>query len=371
LLNAIYSLNDSRTEEPLEKSEVLDLVNSSLKYKTDLPLAGIPEQDGLIKGIDLLNMDIQEPDWTIPNFLPIGLSILGGKSKVGKSWLALQLSKAVASGEKTFGYQAMKGKVLFLALEDSKSRIKKRLKMQGWDKETIKNIDFYFLNGFQEDIGKLQKGGSAKLANIIEKHRYQLVVIDTYGKAIYGDHNNYNEMTCALTPIQSIAFEIGCSIIFIDHHKKNSGDNPDAILDIQGSTAKGAIADSLIGLYSDKSSSSGTIFIESRDMQERRIEATFNSFSGMWNYKKDEGELNMTERRIAIINAIKDLEIAQIQDIADNLGLDKSNIHTSLQELAGVGQIGRLDIGKNVYYFLPDTTESIEEIESKVRRDIS
>ncbi len=47
---------------------------------------------------ELLDAEFPEPKWAIPNLIPEGLSIIGGRPKVGKSWLLLQAAIAVGSG---------------------------------------------------------------------------------------------------------------------------------------------------------------------------------------------------------------------------------------------------------------------------------
>jgi hypothetical protein len=46
---------------------------------------------------ELLAADFPEPRWAVPGLVPVGLCILAGRPKVGKSWLALQLACAVAT----------------------------------------------------------------------------------------------------------------------------------------------------------------------------------------------------------------------------------------------------------------------------------
>ena len=41
--------------------------------------------------------------WIVPGIVPEGVALLAGKPKLGKSWLALGLCVAVASGGVTFG----------------------------------------------------------------------------------------------------------------------------------------------------------------------------------------------------------------------------------------------------------------------------
>lgn len=51
-----------------------------------------------INGKDLMEMDLPPLHYTISTILPHGFFILAGGAKVGKSWLAEQISYAVASG---------------------------------------------------------------------------------------------------------------------------------------------------------------------------------------------------------------------------------------------------------------------------------
>jgi hypothetical protein len=43
----------------------------------------------LITARDLLDQTLVDPQWAIPQFLPAGLTLLAGKPKMRKSWLAL------------------------------------------------------------------------------------------------------------------------------------------------------------------------------------------------------------------------------------------------------------------------------------------
>ena len=46
----------------------------------------------------LLNMDFPPPSWLVPNMIPQGLTLLAGRPKAGKSFFALEVSLAIASG---------------------------------------------------------------------------------------------------------------------------------------------------------------------------------------------------------------------------------------------------------------------------------
>jgi len=76
----------------------------------------------------LMAMEFEALQFTADKILPHGLFILAGSPKIGKSWLALDLCRAVATGGKLWDYAATAGDVLYFALEDRHRRIQDRLK---------------------------------------------------------------------------------------------------------------------------------------------------------------------------------------------------------------------------------------------------
>ena len=66
--------------------------------------------------------------WVIPIYLAEGLTILAGKPKIGKSWLALMLALAVArTTEALDQFVENGGAVLYGAFEDNERRMKARV----------------------------------------------------------------------------------------------------------------------------------------------------------------------------------------------------------------------------------------------------
>ena len=76
---------------------------------------------------DLLDRHLPPIHWAIPHILPEGLTLLAGKPKLGKSWLALSMAFAVAAGGVALGtHPVTQGEVLYLALEDNERRLQSR-----------------------------------------------------------------------------------------------------------------------------------------------------------------------------------------------------------------------------------------------------
>lgn len=206
--------------------------------KADLDVVQIGDPDApilsLLTADTILTTEWPEPVWAIPGLLPVGLTILAGRAKLGKSWLALQIAQAVAAGGHALDESVEKGPVLYLALEDNPIRLKTRMKKQGWPAGL--DADFMVMGQFVQQIDDLRDGGGERLATQIERAGYRLVVIDTLSRSCYGDQNDVEQMTRALTPIQAMAHAQNCAVLMIDHHRKGFGANPDAVGDILGST---------------------------------------------------------------------------------------------------------------------------------------
>jgi len=304
----------------------------------------------LLSADDLLTTDWPEPVWAVPELLPAGLAILAGKSKIGKSWLALQLAQAVGAGGKFFGRDIEQGPVLYMALEDSPRRLRDRMDKQGWPAGLP--VDFLTLGSFMQEVGDLKDGGGERVARQIERQRYRLVIVDTLSRAVCGDQSDVDIMTRALSPVQETALSLNCATMMTDHHNKRGGfgTNPDAVGDILGSTAKGALADCIWGLYRERSKAKAKLCVLGRDVLEQNLALKWDWLTASWQCEGDADELDMTDRRQEIVDALESLGRASLKEIADTVGQPQSNTHTRLQDLAADGKIKRVEEGRRVFY---------------------
>ena len=78
---------------------------------------------GIFSAAELQGRVFPPIQWIVPGILPEGLTLLAGKPKLGKSWLALDIAVAVASGGSVLGRECEPGPVLCLALEDNQRRL--------------------------------------------------------------------------------------------------------------------------------------------------------------------------------------------------------------------------------------------------------
>ena len=294
---------------------------------------------GVISADDLLDMEFPEPVWAVPDILPIGLSILAGKSKVGKSWMALQIALAVGSGGMVFDRKVEKGKVLYLALEDSPRRLKARMRKLNWPRGV--SVDFIPMGEFQDSIGYLENGGGQRLARRIKAESYRVVWIDTLSRAISAKQNEVEAMTAALAPLHEIAHETESLVAFNDHHRKVSAENPDAVLDILGSTGKSAVPDTVLGLYKQRGVRGGKLQLVGRDVEEKTLQLFFDKQTGCWQLEgEEEGDgLQMTEARRELLDAVRELGPSTCSMVAKATGKDRGNTYRQLQDLTNAGYL--------------------------------
>ena len=72
----------------------------------------VESMSGMFTAADLQGMEFPPINWVVPGVLPEGLTILAGKPKLGKSWLALDMALAVAGGGSVLGRECAPGAAL-------------------------------------------------------------------------------------------------------------------------------------------------------------------------------------------------------------------------------------------------------------------
>lgn len=82
---------------------------------------------GVYTAAQLQTQEIPPLVYTVDEVLPEGLTMIHGHSKLGKSFLGMDIAAGIALGGRVFGrFQAQRGRVLYLAMEDGPRRLKTR-----------------------------------------------------------------------------------------------------------------------------------------------------------------------------------------------------------------------------------------------------
>ncbi|GCF11811.1 AAA family ATPase [Dictyobacter arantiisoli] len=271
----------------------LPLFQPSVPETTPVPLS---EQD-LTAPFSLQQL-LQSPfsplHWIVPNLISEGLLLLVGKPKQGKSWFALQLAIAVASGGTLFGsYTANQSDVLYLALEDTPQRLQARAKQLLATMETMPTrLEFAVQHT------RLDPAGLAELEAYTQAHpKLGLVIIDTWAKLAPMTppraRTQYEMDYAALAPLKQLADTHHLSMLVIHHLRKSSGQD---ILDqITGSTGLTGAMDEILLLKRERERDEATLFITGRDIQEQMLSLTFHTTTAQWTLAETESETHERE----------------------------------------------------------------------------
>jgi AAA domain len=85
-------------------------------------------QDRLMTVAELQRKEFPPMTYIVPSVIPEGVTVLAGRPKIGKSWLALELCLGVSCDMPVLGnIKAATGDALYLALEDNPRRLQRRI----------------------------------------------------------------------------------------------------------------------------------------------------------------------------------------------------------------------------------------------------
>ena len=226
----------------------------------------------IITSEQLRNKDFKNTEFIVEKLIPVGLIILMGSPKKGKSWLLLLLIDAICRGISIFNYKAKKVPVLYFSLEDNFRRCKYRLgKLK--DPNTPWSDNFFLCEKVKGNIG---------IVNGIKKTGARVIIVDTYGafKPDIKDSNNYYETTKAIRELKEIAETFQVAILVVCHTRKSKESSSDWTSEIVGSQGWIGAADTIIYLDRKKDSLKAQLKITGRDISDSFLDIIFND--GYW-----------------------------------------------------------------------------------------
>lgn len=160
-----------------------------------------------------------EPDYLVPGLIARStVSILSGDTGAGKTWVALALTHAIASGSDWLGHPVPRGKTVYIDEENPCAVPLARLRALGLTDEDAQAIRFYSRTGAAVgDAGATD----ARLTAILDDAPADLVVIDTATAATAVDDLNDNSQVAALySRLRAIAERFGCAVVVLHHDRK-------------------------------------------------------------------------------------------------------------------------------------------------------
>jgi AAA domain/Winged helix-turn-helix DNA-binding len=288
-------------------------------------------------GLEVYNSEFAAPEAIIDRLLYPGLTIFVARPKAGKSWLALQIAVAIASGAALGGSLRVNrtGRVLYLALEESQARTAPRLRKLTAGGDYLGKVDFVY------SVEALMSGGARQIDSFLADHPCALVVIDTYfaiakraGRKdmdiLQGDYNTINAL-------REIAERHRTAILLIHHARKADGDGVDVVLGTSGISA------ACDAIWSMKRSSQGdcVLTVRGREMEEMTYGLRFGDEPFGWQITGAGEEALLTKQRREIVDLLRKEGPLPPKSISEKLGKNGTTVRRLLQKLAAGGAVSK------------------------------
>lgn len=227
---------------------------------------------------ELLQGEFPEVFFVVNDMLPAGSAILAAPAKTGKSWMMLQLAIAAASGGYFMGRKVNKCHVLYLALEDSKQRLEKRLAKSLAGQPLPDGIEFCISapgigHGFIEEVTeKLEADPELKL-----------IIVDTLQKVKPPSSpklSAYEQDYRIFGTISDLAHDKDFCFLFLHHLRKSNGfKGGDPFENILGSTALQGSTDTMMVMEREsRIDNEATLHITGRDVEPQDIILQFKNY---------------------------------------------------------------------------------------------
>jgi hypothetical protein len=309
---------------------------------------------GTFTAADLMKEDLPPVMWAVPGILPEGLSLLAGKPKLGKSWLALGLAVAKASGGVALGKIPVdRGEVLYLALEDNRRRLQNRLRK--------------VLNGDPPPGGlhiatewpRVDEGGADDLDDWLAVHPDAgLVVVDilkVVRPSVSGNRGIYDADYEALQSMQRLAGAHGVSVLVVHHTRKMAAVDP--VDEVSGSTGLSGGADGIMVLKRDRGKADAYLHVTGREVEEdAELALGWDASRASWMLAGDAEEYRLSQERRSVLKTLGAAGGGMApREIAEALDKSVGSVKVLLGEMVKAGQVtnpayGKYDLPANAPY---------------------
>jgi phage/plasmid primase-like uncharacterized protein/KaiC/GvpD/RAD55 family RecA-like ATPase len=175
---------------------------------------------------DQLGSDYEAPDELVEGLMTIGSSVVVyGDSNSGKTFWALSVATAIATGSDCYGRKTDPGLVVYLASEapgSIRSRMQAIKKYHGCDLENLAMVPvpMNFYNGDQDahDVIEL-----VRAIEQIKGQRVRLIIGDTLARMSAGANENSGEdMGPVMARFDQVAAATGAALMIIHHNGKDA-----------------------------------------------------------------------------------------------------------------------------------------------------
>ncbi len=242
----LNSWNQSQCVEPLAQGEIDSIFHGlQKKQSTSGSAKEIKVKRKPLSISELYDLpESERPEFLVEGIIPEkGITIIGGHPGSGKSWITLEIARAVATGTKFVNeFGSKQSPVLIVDEENGFWEMRRRLESLGFERGS--NIHLSCQLEFKLD----EKDDVKEMIELCEEHSIGLIILDPLTNLHYKEENSAKEMQIVLSALQKFN-QAGVTVIVVHHNRKggfgSGGQN------LRGSSVLHGRADSVLAV--DKS----------------------------------------------------------------------------------------------------------------------
>lgn len=273
---------------------------------------------------ELLDRPLEGTSWLIEGLLAVGLIVLAGTPKIGKSWFAALLGLCVSTGQPFLEHATAQAEVLYLCLEDTFPRIQQRL--------------FRLTDGANDKLhfavmaDKLQSGLIGQLERFIAKHPdTKLVIVDTLQTVRSATNDNaYAADYGDLGMLKRFADDRGLAVLLV-HHTRKMSDSSNVFNMVSGSNGiMGSADETMILAKGNFFDGKATLSVTGRDVDLAEYKLAFHDCRWELIERTSRDELEERDVPVAVLTVL---------DFMANRAGNWESTATQLIEEAGVADV--------------------------------
>lgn len=295
---------------------------------------------------ELMAIEFPPVQWCVPEYVPEGLSVLAGRQKLGKTWLALDWAIACASGSCAMrSIPCEQGDVLYIDLENGRRRAQDRINLLFPSPRNRPDLSRLQWQNEAPALGNgfLQSADDWRLSVI----RPRLLIIDVLQRvkpAGNANRNAYENDYAIFSALQHWSLEHGVAVVGLHHTRKGGAEDP--LEALSGSNGLSACADTTLVL--DKDAAGTSLYVRGRDVLEKKSALQF--LQGQWIVTGDAESVTASTERGNILAALLEADDPMSPaDLASVTGMKSGNTRRLLFSMAKAREVQKSGYGRYVH----------------------
>jgi hypothetical protein len=309
---------------------------------------------------DIMARTFAPINWVVPGYISEGFLVLAGRQKLGKTWLAIDMALAVATGGVAMGsIMCEQGDVLYIDMENGPRRIQSRINTLFPDERNRPDLSRleWVTEAPQLDAGFV--GELERWRQSVPEPRFAIIdVLQRIKPPGSMARNAYENDYSTWAPLQHWATSNGIAVLGLHHTKKGGAEDP--LEALSGSNGLGACADTTLVLDSDQNGK--TLYVRGRDVEEK--ETTLIFAGGFWSILGEAADVRRSDERIRIIAALADHgEAMTPAEISTATGKTSLNVRQLLFKMAKAGEVHKAGNGR--YWIEPPNPRNSDNADNE------